>query len=310
MKKVLVTGTFDIIHPGHIKALQQAKRHGDLLFVVIARDKNVKKVKGYEPYFSAIERVENLKKLGIANRVLLGNRGDKLKVVEAIQPDVLCLGHDQMAFTEQLASKLARRGLNPKIIRLKQFNQESYHTSELHRHKLVALKNIDQTIVTEPRYATKRNFLKRPLYLNQIILTRGSIARKLQRIQARLRKKGLRLKVWDGYRPLSVQKMMWKAVPDERYIGNPKIGPFHTRAAAIDCTLVDKAGRQLPMPTSFDKFSRRAYRRDQHHTKEERKNMLLLEKLMVAEGFLPLESEWWHFSDPNWKKYPILDIAI
>lgn len=310
MKKVLITGTFDIIHPGHIKALEQAKRRGTFLSVVISRNKTVKKVKGYEPYFSAIERVENLKKLRIADRVLLGNRGDKLKVVEAIKPDVLCLGHDQMAFTKQLTAKLARRDLHPEIVRLKQFDQESYHTSQLHHHKLVALKNIDPTIVTEPRYATKRNFLKKPLYLNQIILTRGTIARKLQRIQVKLKKKGLRLKVWDGYRPLSVQKMMWQAVPDERYIGNPKIGPFHTRAAAIDCTLIDKAGRQLPMPTSFDKFSRRAHRHNSHHTKEERKNMLLLEKMMTAEGFIALENEWWHFSDPNWKKYPVLDIAI
>ncbi|MFA5134178.1 MAG: M15 family metallopeptidase [Patescibacteria group bacterium] len=310
MKKVLVTGTYDIIHPAHLKALKQARRCGDFLVAVVARDSTVERVKGYRPFFTETERVENLKKLRIANRVLLGNRGDKLKVVEALKPDVLCLGYDQIAFTEDLKKKLALRGLYPQIIRLRQFNQERYRTSKLHENGLVALKNIDPTIITEPRYATRRNFLKKPLYQNSIILTREHIAKKLSRVQKKLRARGCRLKVWDAYRPLSVQKQMWQAVPDERYIGNPATGPFHTRAAAIDCTVVDEQGRQLPMPTSFDKFSRRAHRNFPGHTPEERKNMRLLERLMAAEGFVPLESEWWHFSDPDWKSYPVLDISI
>lgn len=310
MKKVLVTGTYDIIHPAHLKALKQARQCGDFLVVIIARDNTVQRVKGYRPFFTETERIENLKKLRIAHRVLLGNRGDKLKVVEALKPDVICLGYDQLAFTEELQKKLALRDLYPQIIRLKQYNQEQYRTSKLHQNGLVAIKNVDPTIITEPRYATKRNFLKKPLYRNSIILTREHIAKKLTKVQRKLKKRGYRLKIWDAYRPLSVQKQMWRAVPDERYIGNPTTGPFHTRAAAIDCTIVDQNGKQLPMPTSFDKFSRRAHRNYSGHTKEEHKNMLLLERIMVAEGFMPLETEWWHFSDPRWKKYPVLDIAI
>ena len=309
MKKVLFTGTFDIIHPGHHALFRQVRKHGDFLVIVVARDATVKKVKGYAPYFSELERVDNLKNLHIARRVLLGNRGDKLKIVEALKPDVICLGYDQKIFTSKLKSNLQRRGLSPKIVRLKSFRPTHHKTGLLHKNNLVAIKNVDPTIITEPLYATKNNFLNKPLYNNYIILTKKHIAEKLKRIQRRLRKKGLGLKIWDCYRPLSVQKMMWKFMPDERYIGKPDWGPFHTRAAAVDCTLVDKKGRQLIMPTAFDVFSRRAHR-DYPHAPEKKKNMLTLELAMVTEGFDPLPTEWWHFSDPNWKQYPILDIAI
>ncbi|MFA6097945.1 MAG: M15 family metallopeptidase [Patescibacteria group bacterium] len=310
MTKVLITGTFDIIHPGHLYLLKQAKTRGDFLMVVVGLDETVKKVKGYSPYFNEIERVENLKALGLANRVVLGNRGDKLKIIEALRPDIICLGYDQGVFTEKLREKLHRRGLQAKIAKLKPLGPGKYKTSLLHKNNLVAIKNIDPTIITEPIYATDKNFLKKPLYLNKIILTRQTIAEKLKQAQRLLRRQGFGLKIWDSYRPLSVQKQMWKFMPDERYIGNPKKKPFHTRAAAVDCTLVDMNGHELQMPTLFDEFSPRAHRGHPSHSKKAQENMLILEKAMVKSGFVPFATEWWHFSDPDWKKYPALDIPI
>lgn len=310
MKKVLITGTFDIIHPGHLYLLKQAKKKGDFLMVVIARDTTVKKVKKHPLYFNEIERINNLKTLRIANRVVLGNRGDKLKIVTALKPNIICLGYDQGMFTADLKQKLKKRGLEPEIIRMKPLGKDKYKTSLLHKNNLVAIKNIDPTIICEPRYATADNFLKKPLYINKIILTRKNIAEKLKRAQRNLRKKGLGLKIWDCYRPLSVQKEMWKHKQDERYIGNPAKKPFHTRAAAVDCTLVDKNGRELEMPTLFDEFSPRAHRDHPSHSALARKNMLILEKAIRKVGLQPFPTEWWHFTDPNWKRYPCLDIAI
>lgn len=76
---------------------------------VIARDRTVKKVKGYLPYFDETERVANLKNLGIANRVILGGKADKLQAVVALRPDIICLGYDQKAFTEKLQEKTKRQ---------------------------------------------------------------------------------------------------------------------------------------------------------------------------------------------------------
>ena len=278
--------------------------------VVIARDRTVKKVKGYPPYFNETERVTNLKALGIANRVILGGFTDKLQAIVALRPDIICLGYDQKAFTVNLKDKLRARGINPSIFREKPFGPDKYKNGLLHKNDLVAIKNIDSTIITDVRYATKSNFTKKQLYLNNIILTKKSIAKKLIKAQRALKQQGYGLKIWDCYRPLSVQKKLWQALPDERYVGNPAKKPVHTRAAGIDLTLVDKNGHQLTMPTKYDEFSRRAHRHYPGHTKTARKNMLILEKAMVKAGFKPIPTEWWHFSDQNWKKFSSLDISI
>ena len=140
MKKVLLAGTFDIIHPGHLYLLKQAKKRGDFLIVVIARDKTVKKEKGYYPYFNEKERVKNLKKLHLANRVLLGHPKDKLKIVVKLKPDVICLGYDQKATPKLLKKKLVKFNFYPHIVRLSSLKPRQYKTSLLHKNNLVAIK--------------------------------------------------------------------------------------------------------------------------------------------------------------------------
>jgi FAD synthetase len=131
MIKVLITGTFDIIHPGHLYLLKTAKAKGDFLIVVVARDMTVKKVKGRLPLYPEKTRIKNLKKLKIANRVVLGQPGDKLKIMEKYQPDIICLGYDQKNFTSHLKTELKKRGLKTRIIRLKSFKPRLYKSSIL-----------------------------------------------------------------------------------------------------------------------------------------------------------------------------------
>ena len=98
-------------------------------------------------------------------------------------------------------------------------------------------------------------------------------ARALQRVQRDLQKRGLGLKVWDAYRPLSVQQKMWNLIRDERYVSNPaKNKGRHTRGTAVDVTLIDKLGRELPMPSNFDDFSERAHREYRGGTAAQRRN--------------------------------------
>jgi len=115
MTKVLVAGTFDLLHPGHIYFLNQAKKYGRRLIIVVARDKTVLKVKKCLPVNGENVRLANLKKLKIADRVILGNRGDKLRVIEENRPDTICLGYDQKAFTRGLRNGLKNRKLKIKI---------------------------------------------------------------------------------------------------------------------------------------------------------------------------------------------------
>ncbi len=174
----------------------------------------------------------------------------------------------------------------------------------------VEVTSVDSTIVIDLRYATPDNFTGQVLYATSRCFLRKSVAERLARVQKKLRRQGLGLKIWDGYRPLSVQKKMWAIVPDSRYVANPKHGSRHNRGAAVDVTLVDSTGRELHMPTGFDDFTPRAHRDWAGDDTLAIHNRQILEKAMTSEGFIPLSTEWWHFDAPNWKSYPIENISI
>ena len=94
--RVLCCGTFDHFHPGHESFLSQAAALGSELFVVVARDENVKRIKGRLPDHGEEERMAAVEEAGIADVVMLGNKGaDLLQVVSEIAPDVIALGYDQ-----------------------------------------------------------------------------------------------------------------------------------------------------------------------------------------------------------------------
>ncbi|WP_230841758.1 M15 family metallopeptidase [Gloeobacter morelensis] len=161
------------------------------------------------------------------------------------------------------------------------------------------------------RYATVDNFLKKAVYPEARCLLRPPVAERLARVQNRLAGAGFGLQVWDCYRPLTVQKQMWALVPDERYVADPAKGSRHNRGAAVDLTLVDSQGQEQEMPTAFDDFSPRAGRDAQAHWSEKaRRNYAVLHKAMVAEGFLPLPSEWWHYDAPGWERYAVVDVPL
>jgi len=175
---------------------------------------------------------------------------------------------------------------------------------------LVDVQQVIPDIVVDLKYATADNFTGQVLYEVPRCFLRRATAERLARVQARLRKQGLGLKIWDGYRPRSVQWKMWKLVPDSRYVADPRKGSRHNRGAAVDVTLVDSTGRELEMPTGFDDFTEKAHRDYQGCSETARRNRALLEAAMTAEGFVPLPTEWWHFDDPEWRKYELLDVSL
>ena len=131
MIKVMTFGTFDILHKGHEFYLNEAKKLGDKLYVVIALDKTVLKIKGKLPRNNQDKRLEALKKLPFVDEVILGNEGDKYKVIADIKPDVICFGYDQNSFTKGFSEVLLARGISAKIIRLGSFHPEIYKSSKL-----------------------------------------------------------------------------------------------------------------------------------------------------------------------------------
>jgi D-alanyl-D-alanine dipeptidase len=175
---------------------------------------------------------------------------------------------------------------------------------------LVDITELDSTIVVELKYATADNFLEDTLYSANICLLRRAVADRLVMVHHSLRSIGLGLKIWDGYRPLSVQKKMWEKLPDPRYVANPQRGSNHNRGAAVDVTLVDREGNELEMPTDFDDFSRKAGSRYSYVSESAKRNRTILQDAMRAQGFLTISSEWWHFNDKDCKKYSVLDVPL
>lgn len=175
---------------------------------------------------------------------------------------------------------------------------------------LVDIQKVNPRIRIDIRYATSNNFTHETLYPEARCLLLKEVAEKLSKIQERLEKKGLGLKIFDGYRPLSAQKKMWAKFPVEGYVANPAKGSNHNRGAAVDLTLVDSAGKELPMPSAYDEFSERAHRDYAGGTEEEKKNRQTLEDEMVKEGFHGLTTEWWHFDYKDAKSHPVLDLPF
>lgn len=129
--RVLVFGTFDLLHAGHFDFLTQAKALGDELHVVIARDKTVQKVKGHLPDQNELTRQLQVSELPMVKAAHLGNLDDKYKIIEDVRPDIIALGYDQEAFTDALPKELEKRGLKPRIVRLQAYRPDIYKTSKI-----------------------------------------------------------------------------------------------------------------------------------------------------------------------------------
>jgi D-alanyl-D-alanine dipeptidase len=175
---------------------------------------------------------------------------------------------------------------------------------------LVRITDMDDKLVVDLRYATENNFTKKGIYPSAVCLLQKATAEKLIKANKEFAKRGLRLKIWDAYRPVYVQQIFWDLVGDPRFVADPKKGSKHSRGIAVDVTLVDKDGNEIEMPTGFDDFSVKASRSHKGNSKEAQQNMEYLTEVMKRNGFVTISSEWWHYEDSDRDKYKELDIRL
>ena len=179
--------------------------------------------------------------------------------------------------------------------------------------ELVNIKELIPDIVLDLHYATTENFLHLKLYTtNESLLALGAV-KHLKAVQDSLRKMGLGLKVWDGYRPRAVQYLMWEIMPNATYVADPATGSNHNRGAAIDLTIVNlSTGEELWMPTPFDYFGDAAGATwTIGLSAEQIANRALLRNLMQnVGGFSPYDGEWWHFDYGPAQANPLLDFQM
>ena len=160
----------------------------------------------------------------------------------------------------------------------------------------VNLKNYSKDFVYDMKYATSDNFLKAKVYDCAECFLRLKTVEALIEANDSFMKLGYKIKLYDCYRPLDIQKKMWKMVPNPSYVADPSKGSIHNRGGAVDITLVDVNGNELDMGTPFDFFGDEASHNYPNLSQEIKDNRKLLKKVMIEKGFNSFDSEWWHYN--------------
>ena len=113
-------GVFDILHPGHVFFLEKAKKFGDMLIVIVARDSTVIRNKGRKPIIPEKQRVKMVNYLKPVDLAVLGKENDYIEIIEEINPDIIVFGPDQEVLEAELKEKLKERGINVKVEKIKE----------------------------------------------------------------------------------------------------------------------------------------------------------------------------------------------
>lgn len=176
---------------------------------------------------------------------------------------------------------------------------------------LVDLEKYIPGIKLDIRYATANNFMHEPLYKLPKAFVRLPVAKALKNIQVELAQDGLGLKIYDGYRPYRVTVYFYDKLQDSIFLAVPWRGSRHNRGSTVDLTLISlKTGKELKMPTEYDKISPKA---DVTYTKLparilRNRNKLLT--IMRKHGFEVYKPEWWHFDFKDFAKYDLMDLTF
>ncbi|AND64718.1 peptidase M15 [Flavobacterium covae] len=191
------------------------------------------------------------------------------------------------------------------------FFSQNKNVVVVHDTTFVNIKDYSKNFILDIRYATNDNFLKSKVYDCDACYLRYKTVKQLIKANKEFLKEGYRIKLFDCYRPLSIQKKMWKIISNPNYVANPEKGSIHNRGGAVDLTLVDKLGNELNMGTEFDHFGKESSHTYSNLSKEILKNRKWLKDMMKKHHFDALESEWWHYglegaryfqlSNFNWK---------
>lgn len=178
---------------------------------------------------------------------------------------------------------------------------------------LIELTKLDKTIKLDIKYATIDNFVGKAVYPEARAFLQRPAALGVVNVNKWLRKQGLGVVIYDGYRPWRITKLFWEVVrlDQRKFVADPAKGSKHNRGCAVDLGIYDlKTGKAVPMPSAYDEFTERASPDFAGGTEEERHNRDKLRQLMEANGFIVNPDEWWHFDHKDWRQYAIYDIAF
>jgi zinc D-Ala-D-Ala dipeptidase len=155
-------------------------------------------------------------------------------------------------------------------------------------------------------YATPDNFTGKPVYRRAACYLHDESAEHLARAIVLAAQLGLRLRIFDAFRPSEAQWVLWNHTPDPTFLADPRRGSPHSRGAAVDLTLIDEAGRDLEMGTGFDAFTPLSHHGALDIPADAQRNRAILLGLMTSAGWDFYRNEWWHYQLFDAKRLPVL----
>jgi FAD synthetase len=140
-KVVLASGVFDLLHLGHVRFLEEAKKAGGenaTLIVIIARDSTVEKMKGKKPIMSEDQRYALVESLRIVDEAVLGYENLHIgEVIEKIRPDIIALGYDQTEMEKEVKTYVAKNKLPVEVVRIGRFGENALDSSSKIKQKII-----------------------------------------------------------------------------------------------------------------------------------------------------------------------------
>jgi D-alanyl-D-alanine dipeptidase len=175
---------------------------------------------------------------------------------------------------------------------------------------LVEITEATHDVAIDLRYATAENFTGARVYARAGCHLNPEAERLLRRaveLAGRLR---LRLKIFDAFRPAEAQWRLWNFRPDPEFLADPRRGSPHSRGAAVDLTLIDRAGEELDMGTGFDAFTPLSHHGAAGLSAAAERNRLVLLGLMTSAGWDFYRNEWWHYQLFQPRRFPVLSDSV
>jgi D-alanyl-D-alanine dipeptidase len=177
---------------------------------------------------------------------------------------------------------------------------------------LVDIRELDPRIIIDLRYATTNNFASKVFHPFPLALMRVETAKMFIKAQNLAWSQGYRLRIYDSYRPLLVQRQLFEANASGSalFVAAPSENEKHSIGLAIDCGLSYMDGEEVEMPSPYNEFTQRAYATYSGGSVEATANRELLKRIMTEVGFSVYSKEWWHYNAPNPQRLKALDMPF
>ncbi len=142
-RRVVATGTFDILHPGHLYYLEESKKLGDELWVIVARDANVRHKP--RPIIPEDHRLRMVAALKPVTHAILGDKTDMFRPIEDIRPAIITIGFNQHFDEIKLQRQLSERGLTPSIVRIGRYGDGDLCDSRIVVQRIIEIRGKKDT---------------------------------------------------------------------------------------------------------------------------------------------------------------------